>query len=269
MKTDAEAALDVAVIRWKTCCFRAANADAIFLVLVFIFSSSEKMPHAVSTGTTIVAVEYAGGVVIGADSRVSTGTYISNRASDKITPLSDNAFLLRSGSAADTQLVSDYVRHMVHQHESQLQRPIDVPTVANLVMQIGYNNKNALSAAAMLVAGYDAATRQGHVYAVPIGGTMVRQKYAIDGSGSIFIYGYMDSEYKDDMTREEAESFVAEAIALAMSTDGSSGGVVRLVTVNADGIFRRLHAGDKSVPRFGEEKDVHKDLTDKANAMQT
>lgn len=62
-------------------------------------------PH---TGTTIVACTFNGGVVIGADSRVSTGTYISNRASDKITPLTDSVYLLRSGSAADTQAVSDY-----------------------------------------------------------------------------------------------------------------------------------------------------------------
>lgn len=62
-------------------------------------------PH---TGTTVVAVAYNGGVVLGADSRVSTGTYVSNRASDKLTPLSDFVWLLRSGSAADTQAVADY-----------------------------------------------------------------------------------------------------------------------------------------------------------------
>lgn len=62
-------------------------------------------PH---TGTTIVAVQFNGGVVVGADSRVSTGNYISNRASDKITPLAETIYLLRSGSAADTQAVSDY-----------------------------------------------------------------------------------------------------------------------------------------------------------------
>lgn len=60
------------------------------------------------TGTTIVAVTYAEGVVLGADSRVSTGNYVSNRASDKLTPLHDSIWLLRSGSAADTQLVADY-----------------------------------------------------------------------------------------------------------------------------------------------------------------
>ena len=65
-------------------------------------------PH---TGTTIVAVSYNGGVVLGADGRVSTGTYISNRASNKIQQLTDNVFLLRSGSAADTQAIGDYVRY--------------------------------------------------------------------------------------------------------------------------------------------------------------
>ena len=61
-----------------------------------------------STGTTIVACTYAGGVVLGADGRVSVGNYISNRASNKIAPLADNVFLLRSGSAPDAQMVSDY-----------------------------------------------------------------------------------------------------------------------------------------------------------------
>lgn len=62
-------------------------------------------PH---TGTTIIACAYDGGVVLGADGRVSTGNYISNRASNKIMQLTDNVFLLRSGSAADTQAVGDY-----------------------------------------------------------------------------------------------------------------------------------------------------------------
>lgn len=62
-------------------------------------------PH---TGTTVIAVTYQGGVVLGSDSRVSMGQYISNRASSKVTPLTDNIWLLRSGSAADAQAISDY-----------------------------------------------------------------------------------------------------------------------------------------------------------------
>ena len=62
-------------------------------------------PH---TGTTVVAVSYNEGVVLGSDTRVSMGQYISNRASSKVTPLADNVWLLRSGSAADAQAIADY-----------------------------------------------------------------------------------------------------------------------------------------------------------------
>lgn len=42
------------------------------------------------------------------------------------------------------------------------------------------------------------------------------------------------------MKREEAERLVKEAVALAMSRDGSSGGVIRCVTVHAGGAERSL-----------------------------
>jgi 20S proteasome subunit beta 1 len=46
---------------------------------------SHARPGEVATGTTIMAVAFEGGVVLGADSRVSTGTYIANRVSDKVS----------------------------------------------------------------------------------------------------------------------------------------------------------------------------------------
>ena len=48
--------------------------------------------------TTIMACVYDGGVVLGADSRTSTGNYVANRASDKITQVMDNVWMCRSGS---------------------------------------------------------------------------------------------------------------------------------------------------------------------------
>jgi 20S proteasome subunit beta 1 len=39
---------------------------------------------AVSMGTSIIAVSFNGGVILGADSRTSTGSYIANRVADKV-----------------------------------------------------------------------------------------------------------------------------------------------------------------------------------------
>ena len=50
-----------------------------------------------------MAVEFDGGVVVCADSRTSTGTYVANRTSDKLTQVAERIYVCRSGSAADTQ----------------------------------------------------------------------------------------------------------------------------------------------------------------------
>lgn len=51
-----------------------------------------------------MAVAFNGGVVIGADSRTTTGSYIANRVTDKLTYLHERVYCCRSGSAADTQV---------------------------------------------------------------------------------------------------------------------------------------------------------------------
>lgn len=58
-----------------------------------------------------MAVQYDGGVVFGADSRTTMGSYIANRVTDKLTPIHDHIFCCRSGSAADTQAVADIVAY--------------------------------------------------------------------------------------------------------------------------------------------------------------
>ena len=78
------------------------------------------------------------------------------------------------------------------------------------------------------------------------------QPYAIGGSGSTYIWGFMDDGFKENMTREECEAFVTAAITLAMSTDSSSGGCVRLNTVNAEGIHRKFVKPGELSPAYGE-----------------
>jgi hypothetical protein len=89
--------------------------------------------------TSIMAVQFDGGVIVGADSRTTTGSYIvrfvscipyacgkprgsprssayekANRVTDKLTYVHDRIYCCRSGSAADTQAVADVV-HMALQ----------------------------------------------------------------------------------------------------------------------------------------------------------
>ena len=76
--------------------------------------------------------------------------------------------------------------------------------------------------AGLIVAGWDAIDG-GAVWEIPLGGACVKQPFAIGGSGSSYIYGFVDSVYRPGMNREEALAFVRKAISHAMARDGSSG----------------------------------------------
>ncbi|KAH7667147.1 Peptidase T1A proteasome beta-subunit protein [Dioscorea alata] len=214
-------------------------------------------PH--SMGTTIIGVTYDGGVVLGADSRTSTGMYVANRASDKITQLTDNVYVCRSGSAADSQIVSDYVRYFLEQHTIQLGEPATVKVAANLVRLLSYQNKNMLQTG-LIVGGWD-KHEGGQIYSVPLGGTILKEPFTIGGSGSTYLYGFFDQAWKEGMSKEEAEKLVVKAVSLAIARDGASGGVVRTVIINADGVTRNFYTGD-TLPLWHEELEAHNSLLD-------
>lgn len=205
-------------------------------------------PGEVSLGTTIMAIEFDGGVVVGADSRTTTGAYIANRVTDKLTKVHDRIYCCRCGSAADTQAVADIVKHYLDLYSAQHGEPPTVKVAASLFQEICYQNKNNLMAG-IIVAGWD--ERDGaSVYDIPLGGSLHRQPFTIDGSGSSYIYGYCDKMFRPRMSRDECVEFVKNSVSLAMTRDGSSGGVVRLAVITKDGVERIFVPGDKLPEQF-------------------
>lgn len=200
-------------------------------------------PGEVSTGTTIMAIPFNGGVVLGADSRVSTGSYVANRVSDKVSALHDRIWCCRSGSAADCQALSDYVKHYLSQLAVETGRLPTVKQAAHLMKRLCYENKDNLMAG-IIVGGWD-PVEGGSVYNIPLGGTILKLPVAIGGSGSTYIYGLVDSMARENMEKEEAQNLVKKCISHAMARDGSSGGIIRIVTVTEESNEREYVAGDK------------------------
>uniref|UniRef100_K3XZ66 Proteasome endopeptidase complex n=1 Tax=Setaria italica TaxID=4555 RepID=K3XZ66_SETIT len=161
--------------------------------------------------------------------------------------------------AADTQVISDYVRYFLHQHTIQAGQPATVKVAANLIRLLAYQNKNMLQAG-MIIGGWD-KYEGGQIFSVPLGGTILRQPFAIGGSGSSYLYALMDHEWREGMSEEEAQKFVVKVVSLAMARDGASGGVVRTVTINADGVKRNFYPGDK-LPLWHDELEPHNSLLD-------
>ncbi|KAF3640938.1 Proteasome subunit beta type-6 [Capsicum annuum] len=143
----------------------------------------------------------------------------------------------------------------------------------------------------MIVGGWD-KYEGGKIYGVPLGGTLLEQPFAIGGSGSSYLYGFFDQAWREGMSQEEAEiaaedhdlylsclsaleifpmiqvsflillqKLVVTAVSLAIARDGASGGVVRTVTINKDGVNRKFYPGD-TLPLWHEEMDAVNSLLD-------
>lgn len=84
--------------------------------MITAFTEKSKQNFSVNFQTSIMAAEFDGGVVIGADSRTTTGAYIANRVTDKLTRVTDHIYCCRSGSAADTQAIADIVSYHLGFH---------------------------------------------------------------------------------------------------------------------------------------------------------
>ena len=203
----------------------------------------QKFPDYVSLGTTIMAMEYASGVVFAADSRTSAGSFIVNRVTDKLTKITDRIYCCRSGSAADTQAIANYVKANLEMHEIEMGRPPTVKDAAMAFRQYCYADRDKLMAG-IIVAGWD-EINGGQVYSVPLGGMVKRQSIAIGGSGSTFVYGHVDNTWKDGMTKDECLEYARVCVTLAVGRDSSSGGCIRLAAITGEGVERRCIEGDK------------------------
>ncbi|MGH0137668.1 UNVERIFIED_CONTAM: hypothetical protein FKN15_018639 [Acipenser sinensis] len=124
-----------------------------------------------------------------------------------------------------------------------------VRSAANMVKDISYKYKEEL-VAHLIVAGWD--KRSGGQVFGTLGGLLIRQPFAVGGSGSTYIYGYVDATYRPGMSKEDCLQFTTNALSLAMGRDGSSGGVVYLVSITEKGTEETVVLGN-NLPQFFDE----------------
>jgi 20S proteasome subunit beta 1 len=212
----------------------------VFLVLCTILQSVYAHPAIpVDLGTTLVALKYKGGVILAADSRTSMASYVSHRCADKIVPLSSHCLVARSGSAADTQMLAHAAKQEIQDRYFRHGMRASVSQVARFMETIVGGNGNGSSelSVSLLIAGYDVHLAAGKIYSLSASGALLEDTvYAVAGSGSPFIMGYLDTHANEFMSEADAIKLCKHAVQLAISRDASSGGLIRLFICNGAGI---------------------------------
>jgi 20S proteasome subunit beta 1 len=76
--------------------------------------------------------------------------------------------------------------------------------------KITYENKDRMQAG-LICGGWD-PYHGGQVFEIPLGGTLMPTKFSVGGSGSGYIYGLVDANWKEGMTKEECKTFVKKVL---------------------------------------------------------
>ncbi|KAG7663782.1 PUP1 [[Candida] subhashii] len=195
-------------------------------------------PKATSTGTTIVGVKFLNGVVIAADTRATSGPIVADKNCEKLHRLSPKIWCAGAGTAADTEMVTQLIASNLELHALAQNREPRVITALTMLKQHLFKYQGHLGAY-LIVAGVDPTGA--HLLSVQAHGSTDVGKYQSLGSGSLAAMAVLETNYKEDMSKEEAMKLAADAIEAGVWNDLGSGSNVDLcvMELNQDAVLYR------------------------------
>jgi proteasome beta subunit len=204
----------------------------------------------VPRATTIVAVTFSGGVVMGGDRRATMGSLIAHREIEKVFPGDDYSCVGIAGSAGiATELVRLFQVELEH-YEKIEGALMSLEGKANrLASMLRSNLPLALQGLAVvpLFAGYDVEERQGRIYSYDVtGGRYEERDHHSVGSGSLFARGSLKKRWRPDLDVDGAVQVVVEALYDAAEDDSATAGpdetrkIFPIVATVTDEGYRRV-----------------------------
>ena len=204
------------------------------------------LPH----GTTIVAMDFDGGVIMTGDRRSTAGNMIAQRDIEKVFRCDDFSCVGISGVAGiGLELVRLFQLELEH-YEKLEGRTLSLEGKANrLATFVRGNLAGAMQGLVVvpLFAGYDEETSIGRIFSYDVaGGRYEERKFHGIGSGSVFARGALKKLYTEGMSEEDAITACMQALYDAADDDSATGGpdltrhIYPVVAVVTEDGFRRL-----------------------------
>jgi proteasome beta subunit len=193
--------------------------------------ASEAGPVA-ETGTTVVGLTTADGVVLAADRRASVGgRVVTNKRTQKVEQLHSTAAAALSGAVGHLQQFTRVLRTEARLYENR--RDEELTTTALSTVAANVLRSNPLRVTPLLGGVDDSGA---HVFSLDGGGGVLSDTYAAAGSGMQLALGVLEQQYDRGMAAAEGRSVAAEAVGSASERDTASGDGVTVATITTEGV---------------------------------
>ena len=199
---------------------------------------SEYIANQIKKGTTTCALSCSDGVVLAADTRASAGMFIADKHVMKIQNVDKHLGMTIAGGVADAQNLVDTMRYNANLYRINNKRIIPVKSAARLCSNILFNQRYFPYYVQIIMAGYE-GKGTGQVYNIDLFGSLTEEKFISTGSGSPVAYGYLESEFKENMSVDEAYMVALQAIAAAIRRNAGTGDGINVVIIDKNG-YREL-----------------------------
>ncbi|MFQ6012203.1 MAG: archaeal proteasome endopeptidase complex subunit beta [Thermoplasmata archaeon] len=185
------------------------------------------------SGTTTLGLVCKDGVVMAAEKRATAGTLIAHKTTRKVFKLDDNLAITTAGFVGDLQSLTRYITAEVELYRLKRGIPMPVEAAATLTANILAGRRFAPYLVQLVIGGVD--SKGNHVYSLDLAGGSIPDNYVTTGSGSPYVYGVLEDQYREGMTASEGTDLAIRAITAAMKRDAASGDGINVVRITGEG----------------------------------
>jgi proteasome beta subunit len=180
------------------------------------------MENLAKTGTTTIGLICKDGVLLAAESKASAGYMVVNKEVQKVFQIDDRIGVTIAGMVSDGQQLINILKAEINLHKLESGEEMKVEAVANLLANIMYARKWFPYFTQVIVGGVDSDGY--HLFSFDPSGSCIKEKYVSTGSGSPFVYGILEKDFKENMSLSEGKELIKQAIRSASERDMASGG---------------------------------------------
>ena len=190
------------------------------------FGGSAARPG-VSTGTTILAIRYAEGVVVAGDRQATEGYQVAHRRLEKVYKADDYSAIAIAGAAGPSIEMARLFQTELEHYEKVEGDGLSLEGKANKLAQMIRMNLPAAMQGLVVVpifAGFDVKRGEGRIFKYDItGGRYEESDYYATGSGGKDARTTLKKLYRTGCSREDTLRMAAEALFDAAEEDVGTG----------------------------------------------
>jgi len=184
-------------------------------------------------GATAVGITYKDGVVLGAERRITLGSFVRSKSGKKVFKVTETVGAVCAGMVADMQNLVKEVGVYAKLKELESRKPMKPNSVAKLMSTMMFQNRYAPLLTQVIIGGVG---EKPIVYVLDPLGSLISDEYATVGTGEETAVGVVESGFTSNMSQKDAKDLLVSSIKAAIARDAMSGNGIDILTVDRSGI---------------------------------